>query len=59
MQNHSSQNKERSQHNLKDGDKEAARDKEEQEEEGEEVGGIYEAIRKFCKKRIQYLMQKM
>ena len=51
MQNHSSQNKELSQHNLEDGDKEATRDKEEQEEEGEEVGGIYEAISKILQKK--------
>jgi len=51
MQNHSSQNKELSQHNLEDGDKEATRDKEEQEEEREEVGGIYEAISKILQKK--------
>ena len=51
MQNHSSQNKERSQHNLEDGDKEATRDKEEQEEEGEKGGGIYEAISKILQKK--------
>jgi hypothetical protein len=53
MQNHNSQNKERSQHNLEDGDKEATRDKEEQEEEeeGEEGGGIYEAIGKILQKK--------
>lgn len=51
MRNHSSQNKELSQHNLEDGDKEATRDKEEQEEEGEEVGGVYEAISKILQKK--------
>ena len=51
MQNHSSQNKEHSQHNLEDGDKEATREKEEQEEEVEEGGGIYEAISKILQKK--------
>jgi len=58
MQNHSLQNKEHSQHNLEDRDKEATRDIEEQEEEGEEVGGIYEAISEILQKRMQYLLQK-
>lgn len=51
IQNHSSQNKEHSQHNLEDGDKEATRDKDEQEEEEEEGGGIYEAISKILQKK--------
>ena len=50
MQNHSSQDKEHSHHNLEDGDKEATKDKEE-EEEGEEGGGIYEAISKILQKK--------
>ena len=51
MLNHSSQNTEHSKHNFEDGDKEATRDKEEQEEAEEEGGDIYETISKILQKK--------
>jgi hypothetical protein len=49
MQDHNSQNKEHSQHNLEGGDRKAPVDEEEQEED--EDGGIYETISKILQKK--------